>query len=195
MMPADGTKDGEDDDADLFRRALADARPLRKKRPVPEHPAAKAGQKVTPDAKPDKKSDGRPASRVPVPLPPAPRPARDLSAGDYTGMDRRTADRFRKGKMEIEGRLDLHGMYQDAAHISLNDFIVASAAMGRRKVLVITGRGSRVGSGVLRERLPQWLNQPPCRDHVVSFTTARPQHGRDGAFYVLLRRKRGDARY
>ena len=95
--------------------------------------------------------------------------------------------------MAIEGRLDLHGMYQDAAHAALNEFIRASAAQGRRKVLVITGRGSREGTGVLRERLPQWLNQPPCRDHVVSFTTARPQHGRDGAFYVLLRRKRGDA--
>jgi DNA-nicking Smr family endonuclease len=119
-----------------------------------------------------------------------PAPKSDLATGDFTGMDRRTADRFRKGKMAIEGTLDLHGMYQDAAHTALNDFILASAAMGRRKVLVITGRGSREGSGVLRERLPQWLNQPPCRDHVVSFTTARPQHGRDGAFYVLLRRKR-----
>jgi DNA-nicking Smr family endonuclease len=25
---------------------------------------------------------------------------------------------------------------------------------------------------------------------VISFTGARPEHGRDGAFYVLLRRKR-----
>lgn len=183
----------DDDDEDLFRRVFADAKPLKKKRPVPEHPAAKAGRKVAAKTPPDKKTAGRPAPRVPVAAAPAPKPVRALAAGDYTGMDRRTAERFRKGKMAIEGRLDLHGMYQDAAHAALNDFIRASAAQGRRKVLVITGRGSREGTGVLRERLPQWLNQPPCRDHVVSFTTARPQHGRDGAFYVLLRRKRGDA--
>ena len=183
----------DDDDEDLFRRVFADAKPLKKKRPVPEHPAAKAGRKVAAKTPPDKKTAGRPAPRVPVAAAPAPKPVRALAAGDYTGMDRRTAKRFRKGKMAIEGRLDLHGMYQDAAHAALNDFIRASAAQGRRKVLVITGRGSREGTGVLRERLPQWLNQPPCRDHVVSFTTARPQHGRDGAFYVLLRRKRGDA--
>lgn len=183
----------DDDDEDLFRRVFADAKPLKKKRPVPEHPAAKAGRKVAAKTPPDKKAAGRPAPRAPVAAAPAPKPARALAAGDYTGMDRRTADRFRKGKMAIEGRLDLHGMYQDAAHDALNDFIRASAAQGRRKVLVITGRGSREGTGVLRERLPQWLNQAPCRDHVVSFTTARPQHGRDGAFYVLLRRKRGDA--
>jgi DNA-nicking Smr family endonuclease len=188
MMPAAG--DGDDNDEDLFRRVFADAKPLKKKRPVPEHPAAKAGRKAAPKTSPDKKSAARPAPRMPVAAAPAPKSARDLAAGDYTGMDRRTADRFRKGKMDIDGRLDLHGMYQDAAHAALNDFIVASAAMGRRKVLVITGRGSREGTGVLRERLPQWLNQAPCRDHVVSFTGARPQHGRDGAFYVLLRRKR-----
>jgi DNA-nicking Smr family endonuclease len=179
---------GEDDDDDLFRRVFADAKPLRKKRPVPEHQAAKAGRKVAPKPVPGKKPAVPAAPKIFVtPRPPA---KSDLATGDFTGMDRRTAERFRKGKMEIEGRLDLHGMYQDAAHTALNDFILASAAMGRRKVLVITGRGSREGSGVLRERLPQWLNQPPCRDHVVSFTTARPQHGRDGAFYVLLRRKR-----
>ena len=183
----------DDDDEDLFRRVFADAKPLKKKRPVPEHPAAKAGRKVAAKTPPDKKTAGRPAPRVPVAAAPAPKPVRALAAGDYTGMDRRTAERFRKGKMAIEGRLDLHGMYQDAAHAALNDFIRASAAQGRRKVLVITGRGSREGTGVLRERLPQWLNQPPCSDHVVSFTTARPQHGRDGALYVLLRRKRGDA--
>jgi len=183
----------DDDDEDLFRWVFADAKPLKKKRPFPEHPAAKAGRKVAAKTPPDKKAAGRPAPRAPVAAAPAPKPARALAAGDYTGMDRRTADRFRKGKMAIEGRLDLHGMYQDAAHAALNDFILASAAQGRRKVLVITGRGSREGTGVLRERLPQWLNQAPCRDHVVSFTGARPQHGRDGAFYVLLRRKRGDA--
>ena len=177
----------DDDDEDLFRRVFADAKPLKKKRPVPEHPAAKAGRKVAAKTPPDKKTAGRPAPRVPVAAAPAPKPVRALAAGYYTGMDRLTAERFRKGKMAIEGRLDLHGMYQDAAHAALNDFIRASAAQGRRKVLVITGRGSREGTGVLRERLPQWLNQPPCRDHVVSFTTARPQHGRDGAFYVLLR--------
>jgi DNA-nicking Smr family endonuclease len=180
---------GTDDDDDLFRQVLGDAKPLKRARPVPEHPALKAGRKEV--AKPAPKP--RPARRKPVmvvPVAPRPKPTPDLATGDVTGMDRRTADRFRRGKMPIDARLDLHGMYQDAAHHALTHFITDCAARGKRNVLVITGRGSREGSGVLRERLPQWLNQPPCREHVISFTGARPEHGRDGAFYVLLRRKR-----
>jgi DNA-nicking Smr family endonuclease len=179
----------EDDDAELFRRVLADAKPIKQHRPRPEHPAAKAGKKIAAKAPPAKKP-ARATARPVSPPPPPSKPAKTLASGDYSGMDRRTADRFRRGKLPIDARLDLHGMYQDAAHHALNDFILSCAAASKRKVLVITGRGSREGSGVLRERLPQWLNQAPCRNHVVSFTTARPQHGRDGAFYVLLRRKR-----
>ncbi|NNE82945.1 MAG: hypothetical protein HKN28_03145, partial [Alphaproteobacteria bacterium] len=58
-------------------------------------------------------------------------------------------------------------------------------------VLVITGKGSvREGGGILRRRLPDWLNQSICRPHVLAFATARPEHGGSGAFYVLLRRRR-----
>ncbi|MEP4378072.1 MAG: Smr/MutS family protein [Alphaproteobacteria bacterium] len=183
--------DRDDDDKDLFRRALADAEPLKRRRSQPVKPAPKP--KTPPAKKTVKKKAASVTAPRPVPVAP-PRPPRDISAGDTAGMDRRTAERFRRGKLPIEARLDLHGHYQDAAHDALAGFITECAARGRRCVLVITGRGSREGSGVLRERLPQWLNQPPCRAHVLAFTPARPQHGRDGAFYVLLRRKRGDRR-
>ena len=188
MSPA-GTSD-DDYDTELFRRALADAAPLKKRRPQPAKPAAKT---KTPPAKKAAKKKPAASPLLATPKPVArPKPPSDLAAGEFSGMDRRTADRFRRGKLPIEGRLDLHGLYQDAAHDALVGFIMESAARGRRKVLVITGRGSREGSGVLRERLPQWLNQPPCRAHVLAFTPARPEHGRDGAFYVMLRRKRGE---
>lgn len=182
-----GDKDSGDDDDDLFRRALADAAPLKRRRPQP------AKQSVKPKTPPAKKAAKKKATAAPRSVPVArPKPPPEISAGEFSGMDRRTAERFRRGKLPIEARLDLHGHYQDAAHDALAGFITESAARGRRNVLVITGRGSREGSGVLRERLPQWLNQPPCRAHVLAFTPARPEHGRDGAFYVLLRRKRGE---
>jgi len=179
------TGGSQDDDAELFRRVLADAEPLKRKRPVAkkvpvskdEAPRAVSG-----------KSSRRPAPIIRLPEPTALPPP--VAANDFSRMDRRTADRFRRGKLPIEARLDLHGHYQDAAHHALNEFIADSAAAGRRMVLVITGRGSREGSGVLRARLPQWLNQPPCRNWVLAFTAARPEHGGDGAFYVLLKRNR-----
>ncbi|MBS28210.1 MAG: DNA mismatch repair protein MutS [Alphaproteobacteria bacterium] len=176
----------EEDDAELFRRALKDAEPLKNKKPVPKSSAPMT--KPAP-GKPAKKARARPPV-APRPAPARPAPPPEIAAGEFAGVDRRTADRFRRGKLPIDGHLDLHGHYQDAAHAALTDFIASSAASGRRMLLVITGRGSREGSGVLRERLPGWLNQPPCRAHVLAFTRAQPQHGGDGAFYVLLRRKR-----
>ncbi|MEL0012026.1 MAG: Smr/MutS family protein [Alphaproteobacteria bacterium] len=179
------TGGSQDDEAELFRRVLADAEPLKRKRPVAKKAAARkddAPQAVL------RKSPRRPAPIIRPPELPTPPPP--VAANDFSRMDRRTAVRFRRGKLPIEARLDLHGHYQDAAHYALNEFIADSAAADRRMVLVITGRGSREGSGVLRARLPQWLNQPPCRDRVLAFTAARPEHGGDGAFYVLLKRNR-----
>ncbi len=180
------TGGSQDDEAELFRRVLADAEPLKRKRPVAKKAAARkddAPQAVS------RKSPRRPAPIIRPPELPT-LPPRPVAANDFSRMDRRTADRFRRGKLPIEARLDLHGHYQDAAYYALNEFIADSAAADRRMVLVITGRGSREGSGVLRARLPQWLNQPPCRDRVLAFTAARPEHGGDGAFYVLLKRNR-----
>ena len=133
---------------------------------------------------------GRRAARPIQKTPRAPEPP-PLSADTFAGVDRRTVERMRRGKLPIDARLDLHGSYQDAAQAELNAFISSCAASGCRMVLVITGKGSvREGGGILRRRLPDWLNQPACRPHVLAFASARPEHGGNGAFYVLLRRHR-----
>jgi DNA-nicking Smr family endonuclease len=174
----------------LFQRTMAGVRPLKKKRSVklkkaPASPSAVAGK---PAARP--KAPPSPATLPAQPRPRAAEPA-PLSADGFAGVDRRTVERMRRGKLPIDARLDLHGSYQDAAQSDLNAFISSCAATGCRTVLVITGKGSvREGGGVLRRRLPDWLNQPACRPHVLAFAAARPEHGGGGAFYVLLRRHR-----
>lgn len=112
-----------------------------------------------------------------------------LEHGASPGVDRRTAERFKRGRMDIDGRLDLHGMTQEGAHVALTTFIERSAAAGKRCVLVITGKGTR-GEGILRRAVPRWLNEPRLRTRILAFTQARPQHGGEGALYVLLKRKR-----
>ena len=57
------------------------------------------------------------------------------------GLDRRTQTKLKRGKLEIEGRLDLHGMTQDQARAALNRFIPAMQRQNKRCVLVITGKG------------------------------------------------------
>lgn len=118
----------------------------------------------------------------------------DLKPGVTDGIDRSTANKFQKGKMTIEGRIDLHGMTQDVAHNALNAFIEDSWRAGKRCVLVITGKGSRADeygrTGLLRQRTPQWLSAPRLRNRILAIHQAQIQHGGAGAFYVLLKRRR-----
>jgi len=105
------------------------------------------------------------------------------------GLDRSTAKKVKRGKVPVEGRLDLHGMTKTEARGALERFLAFSQEKNRRLVAVVTGRGFR-GEGVLRQAVPEWLNQPPNRSRILSFTYAPPSDGGDGALYVLVKRKR-----
>lgn len=118
-------------------------------------------------------------------------------------IDKNTLDRLRKGKLAIEGRIDLHGMTQMQAEEALKQFLRASYDADKRCVLVITGKGtpkntdeelgfwSRQTSGVLKQRLPDWLYAHDMSDIVLKHVRAQGKHGGGGAFYVYLRRRRG----
>ncbi|MBX9634762.1 MAG: Smr/MutS family protein [Magnetospirillum sp.] len=122
--------------------------------------------------------------------PPVRRELHGLAHGTTAGVDKRSAERMKKGEMEIDGRLDLHGMTQDSAHGHLVAFINRAYDAGKRCVLVITGKGNREGTGVLRANTPRWLNQSPCRERILAFSFAKPQHGGEGALYVMIKRRR-----
>lgn len=112
-------------------------------------------------------------------------------------MDRKKHTRMTRGKLEPEGRIDLHGMTLAEAHPALIGFILQSSAMGRRLVLVITGKGREGGDGdplrprgVLKQQVPQWLRMAPAGSCVLQISEAHIRHGGSGAYYVYLRRSR-----
>ena len=135
---------------------------------------------------------------APPPAPPAAPPAKFAKglrgAGESSlqarDLDRRTAERFRRGRMDIDGRIDLHGMTQAQAHGALAAFIHRAWAEGRRCVLLITGKGGFSGGGVLRQTAPRWLSEPVLARMILAVEQAQAKDGGDGAFYVLLRRRR-----
>ncbi len=106
--------------------------------------------------------------------------------------DARSAARLRRGRMRPEARLDLHGHTLDNALRALNGFIDRAAHEGMRCVLVITGKGpvGRAG-GTIRSEFPRWLNRADLRPRILAFAEAQPRDGGAGAFYVLLRKRRG----
>jgi len=134
-----------------------------------------------------------------------PRPALDTyrSAPALAQFETRKARKIRAGRIDIEARLDLHGMRQSQAHGALRAFLLRSQARKLKWVLVITGKGTFARDsdnrdplggdwdapprGVLRRNVPMWLAEPELRSVVVSYTTAAVHHGGDGALYIQLR--------
>ncbi len=112
-----------------------------------------------------------------------------LEHGDSPGVDKRTALRLKKGRMQVDARIDLHGHSVEAAHRRLNSFVLSSSKAGYRCVLVVTGKGDK-GMGVIKQSVPNWLNDIPLRGKILSFTHAQPNDGGQGALYVLLKRTR-----
>lgn len=161
-------------------------------------------QPVQPAGTRKKKAPPRPAARpaaaaVPPPVPARPKPE---TRGRVAGVDRRTAEKLRRGQYPIDARLDLHGMTQDQAHRALQTFVRQCHAAGKRCLLVITGKGGRgrrdddgpfvnpEPPGVLKRRLPEWLRQADLAPLVLSTAAATQGHGGQGAVYILLRRRR-----
>jgi DNA-nicking Smr family endonuclease len=184
------------DDADAWRRLSETVTPLSGK-------ARKPAAKPKPRPVPATPTAAKPSPPAPAPTAPAaPIPA-DLPLGRrraIAGLDRRKADRLRRGELAIDARLDLHGMTQEAAHAALNRFIEQAAARDHRCLLVITGKGSPrwnedaaimpARSGILRQAVPRWLGEPALRPLIVAVHPAAAQHGGDGALYLLLKRRR-----
>ncbi|BBK39744.1 smr protein/Muts2-like [Allostella sp. ATCC 35155] len=171
-------------DRDLWRRAVADVDPLpRRGERAPPARAAVTLPAVEASAPALPRPEARPQ--------PSPRSSL-LGSGAAIDVDARTVERLKRGRIAIDGRLDLHGLTQAEAYAALLGSVRAGVAQGRRCLLVITGRGDWGGTerGVLRRMVPRWLNEPAVRPHVLAFTEAQPRDGGAGALYLLLRRRR-----
>ena len=169
----------------LWRQVTGDVDPIYSQ--PPKEPKTQPAKVKTKKTKP-------PKAKAVAPPPPAP-PVRakqhpELAPGKTAGLDKRNAQRLKRGQLRPEARVDLHGMTQSEAHAELNSFIAECRMADRRSVLVITGKGSVREGGVLRRMVPRWLNQPPLREMVIAIEQAIPRDGGAGAYYLLLRRRR-----
>jgi DNA-nicking Smr family endonuclease len=197
-----GRGSAEDNDHEIWRHTAATIEPLKrgKSRVHPRADAVKASAlKTKLSAEPEKATT---KSRSPPLHPEIPLPkALPAKAPELATFDRNSVRKIRGGRVDIEARVDLHGMRQDEAHAALRRFLLSCQSRGLRFVLVITGKGKTTGTpntrfgdndrerGVLKRNVPRWLDEPDLRAIVVSFTTAAIQHGGEGAIYVHLRSK------
>lgn len=102
------------------------------------------------------------------------------------GPNRRTIQRLKRGDIELEGSLDLHGHTQIEAGTALETFLVESLAASCRCVQIIHGKGRHSsGEAVLKTFVAKRLMEI---QEVLAFCSAQPRDGGIGALYVLLRR-------
>jgi len=164
---------------ELWTVVTADVRPFRARTvaATPE-PAPAAAPPPAPVA-PATLGAGAPAPQRDRPKPPAP----------LVDLDHRTRTKLRRGRLDVDAKLDLHGMRQAEAQRALHDFLHRAQSAGAKIAIVVTGKGlGREEGGVLRRLAPLWLQAPYLRDIVVGFGEAAHHHGGEGALYVRIRR-------
>lgn len=173
-MSKPSDKSLSDEDRVLWNLVARSAKPLKGKRAV-----------EIPELSPVSMEE---AMETVAPKPVASPPSRPKQSVSHS-LDKPTHDKLAKGRLPIEGRVDLHGMSQEQAYSLLLSFLHRAHAGGIRYVLVITGKGSSSGGeGVLRRAVPAWLSTAPFRPLVSSHDHAARNHGGAGALYVRLRR-------
>ena len=166
-------------DANAFRAAVRDVKPLKRAAQPAPAPPPKPAKRLRRAATPAEPQD---------PLPPidASVTAEERLAYRRSGVREQELRRLRRGLIPVEAELDLHGLDQAAARHWVTDFIEASRADRRRCVRIIHGKGLRSGGrgAVLKSALNDWLK----RHHdVMAFASAKGIDGGTGALYVLLR--------
>ena len=138
--------------------------------------------------------EGRPIK----PVMPKAAAKRKAGASGPSGINGATRDRLRKGQVEPDANIDLHGMTQAVAHRTLFTWLIAAHRRGARLVLVVTGKGNPKNDesaawmtsphGVLKQMVPRWLNEPELAALIADVRPAHVKHGGDGALYVYLRK-------
>jgi DNA-nicking Smr family endonuclease len=117
-----------------------------------------------------------------------------------SGVNGKTMERLKRGALEPDAKIDLHGRTEAAAHRALLTFLGNAHRNGLRLVLVVTGKGNPKNddnaawtmrtTGVLKEMVPRWLHEPDFAALIAKTQPAHVRHGGGGALYVYLRKHR-----
>jgi DNA-nicking Smr family endonuclease len=102
------------------------------------------------------------------------------------GLQKRVFQDLRRGRLEIELELDLHGLTARHAQSALEQFLRDCHRREIRSARIIHGKGygSEGRQPVLKHKVNLWLRQ---RQDVLAFCSATSRDGGTGAVYILLR--------
>ena len=97
------------------------------------------------------------------------------------------------------GKLDLHGLSLNQANKIVKKFIIESFEKGYKKILIITGKGSKSKvhknpylseqMNILKYSVPEFIkNDEDLFEKINRISTADLKDGGEGAFYIFLKK-------
>jgi DNA-nicking Smr family endonuclease len=182
MRKRHGMSSPSDEESELFRQAVGDAKPLVHDRvhhePPPPHPTPRQRQI-------DEQAALAESLTAPLTL------DLRLEGGDEAafhrpGLPHTVLRDLRRGRWVVQDQIDLHGATRHDVSLLLGGFFAQALKRGLRCVRVIHGKGlgSPGREPVLKAYVRNWLAQ---RAEVLAFCQARVAEGGAGAMVVLLK--------
>ena len=114
-------------------------------------------------------------------------------------LDKNILRKIKKGNLIIEESLDLHGYTLEESKEKVVKFIEKNFNNKKRFLLIITGKGRRLGvsegwrgEGKLKENVPHWLSSVYLSKYVLWFDKATSDKGGDGALMVYLKKSKNE---
>lgn len=173
--------DDPPDESDLFRRLMADAKPLTIDVVEPTRPRRSAKAHFSRGDRAVVLRESLEADIETI----------ETQNGDslrfqHPSVGRKTMRRLARGGYSVQAETDLHGLTAAAAKIVLQDFIADCRRRGVTCVRIVHGKGRRSGQQgpVLKRKVDAWLRR---WEGVLAFVSARQVDGGTGAIYALLK--------
>jgi DNA-nicking Smr family endonuclease len=95
-------------------------------------------------------------------------------------------ERLKKGQLQLNARIDLHGQNRIDALDKLERFLAHAHAHHNRNLLIIHGKGAKHGdTPILKQEIYYYLIR---HAHTLALRSALPKHGGSGAIYLILKK-------
>jgi len=109
---------------------------------------------------------------------------------------------LKRGKINIDRRIDLHGYGLVKAHEKFISEVKKNYNKNKRCLLIITGKGvhkktvneqetnPKLFYGKIKNSIINWINEDNLNKYILTYQDADFEHGGDGALFVYLRKKK-----